>query len=149
MVAFATCSLIFSMKVRHKNCSLLNFVSKHNSINSSSQSLSDLEAINRIICDSRWIPSIDSDTPVWEASPTKAYTTHSFYMAHEWHLTANYRHKMSRILPIPPSIFTFTWSLIWDGIPTLDKIITRFQNWSIGPVCMRCNPPKLETLSIS
>lgn len=119
--------------IRHKNCSLYNYVIKHNHIDRASPYQSDFDEINRIINDSHWSPTHSFDTPVWNASQSKAYSVHSFYMEHDWQNPTDYRHHASLVLPIPPVVFTFAWSLIWDGLPTMDKIQSRFLNWNLSP----------------
>lgn len=43
-------------------------------------------------------------------------------------------------------MYTFAWSLIWNGLPTMEKINSRFPNWNIGQHCKRCTTGYTETL---
>lgn len=87
----------------------------------------------------------EHDLPLWTAHPSKIYTVNSFYQSFPWPSMVDTRFKQAIRLNMPPSSFTFAWSLIWEGLPTGDIIQRRFPTWNIEYECKRCSSGIPET----
>lgn len=129
-----------------KNCSLRDFVTSHLGRLNDPVFSSDVEGINQIIRELNWTTFEGHDTLHWNAEPNKIYSVKSFYLAHDWVSPTDRRFNRLNSVHLPPNGYIFAWTMIQDGIPTMERIAARFPNWQLDLACKRCNNGTLESI---